>query len=634
MNLRSPIVQENNLSYSITLTRLMVSGVIFAWVLVKAYHFPIAPIGLIVFLLGYAAALWSYPVLWLVAVPALLPVMDVTPWSGRFFFDEFDLLLTTTLTVQWAKPSLAAPGLFNRTTQWLITLYYGLYGMSVLRGLWPFPALDANAFNNYYSHYNALRLAKGWFWALLLLPALRQTLTRYRNAASYWCYGVLLGLTGVIAIAIGERLLFTGLWDFSSDYRIHALFSSMHTGGGHIESYLMLSLPFMAMLFYKPSAWHWGLGLGLLLGGIYTLLVTFSRGGYISFTLGMMVLVASLMYRQIYHQVFNKRYGLALLLLCLLVVGLGVVGFKGKLIQQRFSLFTEDKAIRSYHWQDAINMMEEDSLTRILGMGVGSYPRTYFWHNNEHVIPATYKIDTDNNNPYLSLRAGDALFMGQYIKIAPNQSYRVQMAIRATAADATLSVALCEKSLLYAIRCQDGVLQPKLTSTWQVLHINLASGNLGTVPVGLWAGGWPRPLQFSLRNASTNGQLLAIDNIALLDSQGHTLLANGDFTASTDHWFFGTEKHHPWHVLNIWVHVLFDQGYLGLVVFILLLSLAFVNLIKNLTQHLFAAIFLSALCGFLLVSWVDSPFDAPRLSLLFSLTLFWALLAPNRQALA
>ena len=34
----------------------------------------------------YAAILWRWPVGWLYAVPALLPLFDLAPWSGRFFF--------------------------------------------------------------------------------------------------------------------------------------------------------------------------------------------------------------------------------------------------------------------------------------------------------------------------------------------------------------------------------------------------------------------------------------------------------------------------------------------------------------------------------------------------------------------
>jgi hypothetical protein len=42
-------------------------------------------------------------------------------------------------------------------------------------------------------------------------------------------------------------------------------------------------------------------------------------------------------------------------------------------------------------------------------------------------------------------------------------------------------------------------------------------------------------------------------------------------------------------------------------------------------QNAFMAILLSSLGGFMVVGLVDSPFDAPRLTLLFFLLLFFAL---------
>jgi hypothetical protein len=47
-------------------------------------------------------------------------------------------------------------------------------------------------------------------------------------------------------------------------------------------------------------------------------------------------------------------------------------------------------------------------------------------------------------------------------------------------------------------------------------------------------------------------------------------------------------------------------------------------------QNAFAAILLSSFSGFMVVGFVDSPFDAPRLTLLFFLLLFFALMRTPR----
>ena len=48
-------------------------------------------------------------------------------------------------------------------TLWLIGISLAV---SAVRGMLPWQWPDANSFNHYYSGFNALRIAKGAFWAL------------------------------------------------------------------------------------------------------------------------------------------------------------------------------------------------------------------------------------------------------------------------------------------------------------------------------------------------------------------------------------------------------------------------------------------------------------------------------------
>ncbi|MEG1055760.1 MAG: hypothetical protein RSF79_27390, partial [Janthinobacterium sp.] len=43
---------------------------------------------------------------------------------------------------------------------------------ALLRGVLPLAPLDLNAWDNYLSSYNSLRLGKAWAWSMLLLPLL------------------------------------------------------------------------------------------------------------------------------------------------------------------------------------------------------------------------------------------------------------------------------------------------------------------------------------------------------------------------------------------------------------------------------------------------------------------------------
>ncbi len=602
----------------------IVSLLLWSVIIGSLFDYPIAALALGLFLIGYFTLLAYVPYAWLIVIPALLPLMDFTPWTGRFFFDEFDLLILTTLAYYfWHKPIHAQRSLLTIPGTLLLTLFTLSYSISLLRGLLPLPVINANTFNHYYSHFNSLRVGKGYLWSLLLLPFLQLTLRRYRYTPYYFGYGILLGLTGVSLFAILERLVFVNLFDFSSDYRINALFSSMHTGGGHIESYLMLTLPFITLLFIKDPDHkrRWLSGLILFVVSIYTLLVTFSRGGYLGFCVTFLVLLLSLLIGFKKSTLFNKQHLLPLLLLAIsLLIALPVL--RGSMIQQRFNAFHQDQSSRSAHWQNALSMRDNDLETSLFGMGLGSFPRTFFWLNNENSKPASYEIITEKDQTYLRLSGGDALFFGQYIAVKAHTAYRLLLDLRSKKLGLNLSTSLCEKSLQYSLRCSTALISS--SSEWQQLEQVIDSHDLGE-PVA--AGLLKRPIQLSFYNGNGVGQPLDIAQVQLLNPEGINLMENGDFSHNTDFWLFTTEKHNPWHIFNLWVHLLFDQGWLGLCVFILLFALAIYRCCRLLPQQaIYSSILLSAFSGFLIVGWVDSPFDAPRLTLLFFLLLFFALL--------
>lgn len=605
--------------------RLVLSCLLLTIVSVTVFHYPIAPLGLAGFLVCYGYLLNRHPDAWLFCIPALLPIMDFTPWTGRFFFDEFDLVVLTTVALQlWQRPKKNTIALFSRITVVLFYLYSFFYLISLLRGLLPLQPVDANSFSNYYSNFNSLRVGKGVIEGAMLLPALIRVLQNNSKAKAILSYGVIAGLTGVIAVSILERFLFTGVFDFSSEYRINALFSTMHTGGGHIESYLMLGLPFIVVLFFTDSVPIISRVLGgvLFVTGLYVLLVTFSRGGYIGFAVGFMVLIVCLMVRIKGTMMHHSKQIVMVFLAALIIPVLAIPVFQGQLIKHRFNIFSEDKIIRTNHWLDAIRMMDDTMTVHLLGMGVGSYPRTYFWLNTEKVIPASYKIGTEANNQYLQLRGGDALFMGQSLRVIPHTHYRLQVNVRSQVDKAALSIAVCEKSLIYSLRCSNALLPIKLMpniTDWQFIDYPIDTGEVAEKSANIAAGLLSRPVQLTLANGNGAGKVIDVDNIKLMDEHGKNQLANGDFSKGLDRWFFATEKHHPWHILNLWVHVLFDQGLIGLILLLLLLLSCIYQLYKKVTYDPFAPLCLSALCAFSVVGWVDSPFDAPRITLLFFL---------------
>ena len=150
-------------------------------------------------ILLYGLLLRYYPQFWLFAIPALLPVLNFSPWTGRFFFSEFDYLILLTLALGLWYGRYASPFKHIKPSAlFLLVLYSFFYVISLLKGLFPLQDLDANAFSNYHSHYNSIRVAKGFIWSILLLPMLIHNSQHHKNSMTWLSYGILSGLTATI----------------------------------------------------------------------------------------------------------------------------------------------------------------------------------------------------------------------------------------------------------------------------------------------------------------------------------------------------------------------------------------------------------------------------------------------------
>jgi hypothetical protein len=270
-----------------------------AWVAWGVHGFPVAPFWLGLALAAYALALARWRDAWLLVVPIALPLLDLAPWSGRIFFDEFDLLVLTTIAILYGRdsPGQRLPGLWTPGER-LITLIAASYLVSTVVGLWPPPPVDANAFASYLSRYNALRVAKGFLWAWLLWPHLAAALReRPAEARRLLGAGLVAGLGGVGLFVLWERGVLLGLWeardryqalapllDFTGSYRVTGPFSATHTGGAALDGYLLATLPFAAAgVLYARGLTARLAGLGVLALGTYAVAVTFTRTTYAAF---------------------------------------------------------------------------------------------------------------------------------------------------------------------------------------------------------------------------------------------------------------------------------------------------------------------------------------------------------------
>ncbi|GAB4271727.1 MAG: hypothetical protein Kow0092_26620 [Deferrisomatales bacterium] len=589
--------------------------------------FPVAPLWLGVGLAVYGALVWVRPESWLVAVPAMLPLLDLSRWTGRFYFDAFDRALLVTVAVLLVR----AGGRTGRLGRWAAGATGAAavsYAVSAALGLLPWQAPDGNAFTHYYSHFNALRVAKGFAWALLLLPFLARVPGGRPRALRLFSAGMVVGLAGVCAFVGVERVLFPGLWNFSSDFRVTGPFWSMHVGGQHIDAFLAAALPFAVLPFASPGGLAGlVLGAGVFGAGAYAVLVTFSRATYAACVLAFLVLGIGAAFRR-GSNVRRVRGVLVGAIVVAVAAGIAAPVLGGSFARQRFARLEDDLRTRLAHWKGALALRDPGWRAAAFGMGLGTYPRLYAERNRDGMVPYRFRYETEGGNTFIRLRSGDYLYMGQPVRPSPGETYRLGFDARSSSPRAALTVPICEKALLYSFRCSWNRFLLTPDGRWHRYERVVDLGGLGA-PLGRRLGPLSRrPVEFAFF-APQPGSTVDVDNLSLVGADGRDLVVNGDFSRGGDRWFFTTDNHLAWHTKSLAVHLLVEQGWLGLAAVASLVLGAVGALIRRLREgEPSAPVLLSSLAGFLAVGAWGTLLDTPRLALLFFLLVFLSFLRP------
>ena len=124
-------------------------------------------------------------------------------------------------------------------------------------------------------------------------------------------------------------------------------------------------------------------------------------------------------------------------------------------------------------------------------------------------------------------------------------------------------------------------------------------------------------MSFSLA-INSRGRRIEIDRLSLVDASGRELLGNGSFEQGLAYWYTSSDRHHlPWHAKNAAVHLLVEQGLLGLLAWGLAAMVALWRLTLGAARRRsLAPPLAAALAGLVAVGAVDSLFDMPRVAFL------------------
>ena len=301
-----------------------------------AAHHPLSPIGIIAGCIVVFVICLRFDHAWLLLLPALLPIVDLAPWTGWLTFEEFDILVLGAAAGAWLRhgwaPGISAPARPSKLLLLLVALCLLFLAVSFARGIADAGGFVFGWFQGYDGPMNSLRLAKSFLLAALFVPLLGRANSRLDDRGiTYFGWGMALGLATVSLVALWERMAFPGLLNFSADYRTTALFWEMHVGGAALDGFLVLTLPFAVLLMLRGHRLSRLVPAGLILGlGIYASLTTFSRGVYLAAALALAAMALLLINRgtQTAGGVSRARTALISLASTLTIAGLAFLVFR------------------------------------------------------------------------------------------------------------------------------------------------------------------------------------------------------------------------------------------------------------------------------------------------------------------
>ncbi len=318
----------------------------------------------------------------------------------------------------------------------------------------------------------------------------------------------------------------------------------------------------------------------------------------------------------------------------LLIVSCVAVGGGSYFLGQRVSGVSEDLETRESHWQRSISLLQSDT-DWLIGVGVGQFAAHYFWSDITG-MPGTWRIGRDadpgnylqmNGPHYERLGSTELLRITQFLGLNARGPFAVRLRARAPEV-AALHIEIAYKQLLYP--------GPTVNITFNVPAGNQWTPLEGRLNGELDGGKWYAPsiTTFSLA-VRTLGKRIDVDDIDLIDASGRSILRNGGFERGGDYWFYTSDRVHlPWHAKSIFIHLLVENGVIGLLFVSLALLVAACRLLFGKAARTpLALTLLAAFSGFLTVGLFDSLLDVPRVAFAFFFLLGVSLcLRPHKDA--
>jgi hypothetical protein len=540
--------------------------------------------------------------LWPTAFPILLILADAYPWTGQLVLAEYDSLLGGGLA-GWlwsSKGEVTSKQNHHRKDHILmgvVVLLIASVVISFLNGILKLPTVPwGDQLSTYFTYQNSIRIAKGYVWGDVFLAC---TMIAYRRSIGrQWLNDFALGakitmlVVGLMVVA--ERATFESLFQWDREYRATGPFYSMHIGDQHIDAFLAMVLPFLWIHEAESkrlSMTQWISSVVLTLLLIYATLGTMSRATY--FAIAMEVTIGAILLLVPSSTMTLRKGGALLVIPPALAAGFLALVAVAPAFAKRFESLVPDLEIRRAHWLQSTAPLAESLPRLFLGNGMGTVPTLLAKSKGLAVPPLQWQSERGGQ---IVLQGGWPLYLEQFRFPRSIQTEEFSFRIESLDQRNELHVFRCRKSMLHSYEKVDTteVIAPGQTKEDATIQ-------LGPLPITVprWS---PESLGFHLG---------AQGKVVLSDSSSQSLGAKPDFVGarSSSPWCFTCDDHLVWRTKNFLVHLLCEQGLVGVAAWMLLLSVSLIRSIACPERRKIVV----GLFGFFLVGMFGTLVDTPSL---------------------
>lgn len=533
--------------------------------------------------------------------PLLLVVGDAYPFTGQLVLQEYDSLLLGslagwTLRRFWAsRAALDQHAIVRRAATdpgrsvgaWLPWAGLALSVVIALGvGLARLPSAPwGDQLSAYFTGHNAWRIAKGYAWGILFAAlTIRQSGIEVALWLRAFGRGMQAAAVYVALVMLLERTIFEDWVDFERQFRAVGPFFTMHIGDQHVDAFVVLALPFAWIVRDRKPVTRLVLGVVISLLMVFASLATMSRGTIAAVMLQVVLITLVFAIPSRRSSTFAVLTRGTTLIAASAVVLLAIVGaiWKADAIRGRFASSQTDWQTRVDHWTRMIGNTR--ALDGLVGRGMGTLPTMMAKQQGRAIPPVSWVGDSSVGA--LHLQPGWPLYVERYAWPADSRPMTLQLTIQSEPSsvigsphvsgrevDPGAPVTQTTQTQLHLFRCFKSMLHSYESTKAEVAlrHDTLRVGeasDLQNATVSL-----PKP---AIEPYKSKARVWRPEAVGMSLSGDHGLVLRGSSNIgrapwiSASHsapWTFTCDDHMIWRAKNAGVHLLFEHGLIGLIVF-------------------------------------------------------------------